>query len=161
MLFEYLGRSLARYLSQPRTFGAHPATNRPECLRNTIRKGDVLLVEGNSRLSSAIKYLTESTWSHAALCVGDIDCEGDPFLVEVDVVEGVRGIPLTTFAGDHTRICRPVGLDRREIDLVADFVIERLGYRYDLRNIFDLARYLLSTPPVPERWRRRLLALGN
>ncbi len=37
----------------------------------TLRKGDVLLVEGTSRFSSAIKYLTQSTWSHAALYIGD------------------------------------------------------------------------------------------
>jgi len=29
------------------------------------------------------------------------------------------------------------------------------------RNILDLARYLLPTPPVPVRWRRRMLALGS
>jgi len=40
-------------------------------------------------------------------------------------------------------------------------VIARLGLEYDTRNIFDLARYLLPTPPVPVRWRRRLIALGS
>ena len=38
--------------------------------RYTLRPGDVLLVEGSSRISTAIKYLTQSTWSHAALFVG-------------------------------------------------------------------------------------------
>ena len=37
----------------------------------TLRKGDVLLVEGSNRISTAVKYLTQSTWSHAALCVAD------------------------------------------------------------------------------------------
>ena len=36
-----------------------------------LQPGDVLLVEGNSRVSVAIKYLTQSTWSHAALYIGD------------------------------------------------------------------------------------------
>jgi hypothetical protein len=27
--------------------------------------------------------------------------------------------------------------------------------------VFDLARYLFPTPPVPVRWRRRMLALGS
>lgn len=44
---------------------------------------------------------------------------------------------------------------------VIRFVRDRLGYRYDLRNVVDLARYLLPTPPVPVRWRRRMLALGS
>src|SRR5574337_378503 len=34
-------------------------------------------------------------------------------------------------------------------------------HRYDLKNVVDLARYLLPTPPVPVGWRRRLLALGS
>ncbi len=38
---------------------------------------------------------------------------------------------------------------------------ERIGYKYDLKNIFDLARYLIQTPPVPQKYRRRLLALGS
>lgn len=35
------------------------------------------------------------------------------------------------------------------------------GQQYDLKNIVDLARYLLPNPPVPTRWRRRMLALGS
>lgn len=30
-----------------------------------------------------------------------------------------------------------------------------------MRNIVDLARYLIPTPPVPTRWRRRMIALGS
>ena len=37
----------------------------------------------------------------------------------------------------------------------------RLGQRYDLKNIFDLARYLIPTPPIPSRWRRLALSLGS
>lgn len=38
---------------------------------------------------------------------------------------------------------------------------DRIGSVYDLRNVIDLARYLLPTPPVPTPMRRRLLALGS
>jgi len=41
-------------------------------LRDCLEPGDVLLVEGNSRISATIKYLTQSTWSHAALYVGPV-----------------------------------------------------------------------------------------
>src|SRR6516162_8844122 len=41
-------------------------------LRDTLRPGDVLLVEGKGRISGGIKYLTQSTWSHSALYVGPI-----------------------------------------------------------------------------------------
>ena len=40
-------------------------------LKRHIRKGDVVLVEGNERISECIKYLTQSSWSHSALYVGD------------------------------------------------------------------------------------------
>jgi hypothetical protein len=38
--------------------------------------------------------------------------------------------------------------------------VERLGFAYDLKNIIDLMRYLLPLP-VPQRWRRRMIALGS
>ena len=54
------------------TSGYEPyAAARPELVAMTIRPGDVLLVEGaRSKVNSAIRYLTQSTWSHAALYVG-------------------------------------------------------------------------------------------
>ena len=39
-------------------------------LELVMEPGDILLVEGNQRVSSAIKYLTQSTWSHAAFYLG-------------------------------------------------------------------------------------------
>lgn len=48
-----------------------------------------------------------------------------------------------------TRICRPVGLNEQERRAVTTFAISRLGHHYDLKNVIDLARYLLPTPPVP------------
>src|SRR5258708_35370670 len=69
-LLHWFGRRLADYLSQPRR-GAQIATSPPELLKAALRPGDVLLVEGNTRISLAIKYLTQSTWAHAAFCIGD------------------------------------------------------------------------------------------
>jgi hypothetical protein len=40
-------------------------------------------------------------------------------------------------------------------------MVSRVGYAYDLKNVFDLARYLWRTPPVPDRVKRRLLAFGS
>jgi len=123
----------------------------------------VLLVEGNTRVSAAIKYLTQSTWSHAALCVGDAlgDRHPGPGFVEADIVDGVRVIGLDAFEGLHCRVCRPVGLTPAEIVAISGFAIARIGHRYDLRNVVDLLRYLVPTPPIPVRWRRRILALGS
>lgn len=65
----WLGGHLARYLAREVHIHAAVPATRPERLLATLRPGDVLLVEGNSRVSTAIKYLTQSTWSHAALYV--------------------------------------------------------------------------------------------
>ena len=70
-------------------------------------------------------------------------------------------MPLSKYASFNTRICRPVGLSEAEQQRVVLFVVERIGQQYDTRNIVDLARYLFPTPPVPVRWRRRMLALGS
>jgi len=165
-LLERFGRWLALFLSRPRNRDVQVATNKPEELAATLQKGDVLLVEGTSRFSVAIKYLTQSTWSHAALFIGEaLDQSGTDqkhcVLVEADVNEGVRAVPLKTYYNIHTRICRPVGLSSVEIDAVADYAVKRLGHQYDLKNVLDLARYLIQTPPVPRRWKRQLLALGS
>lgn len=122
-----------------------------------LKPGDVLLVEGQTRISVAIKYLTQSTWSHAALyAAGQPRC-----FLEADIHNGVRAVGVDEYEGLNCRICRPVGLNTEEIEQVIGYVSARLGYQYDLKNVVDLARYLLPTPPVPVRWRRRMLALGS
>jgi hypothetical protein len=161
-----LGGALARYLAQPRHVHGTSAPGDLGVLAGMLRPADVILVEGASRFSTAVKYLTQSTWSHAALYIGDRlgtrNAKGEMHVVvEADVTEGVRAVPLTQFAGLHLRVCRPVGLSDAEAAAVIDHAAARLGHRYDLRNVFDLLRYLFPTPPVPLRWRRRLLALGS
>jgi len=165
-LLEKIGTKLARRLSASREESKQVATSSPEKLSGSLRPGDVVLVEGNSSISTAIKYLTQSSWSHAALYVGDalpaVTEEGErPVLVEADINDGVRCVGLSRYASFHTRICRPVGLNQDEITQVIQYVISRLGYKYDLRNIIDLARYLFPVVPVPARFRRRLLSLGS
>lgn len=163
---RFLGRRLARYLSCPRDIDVHPATSPAHLVEATLQPGDVLLVEGTSRFSTAIKYLTQSTWSHSALYVGDVidppGIVGDrKVLIEADINKGVRAIPFSEYAGWHSRICRPVGLSAHERARVIHYMVSRLGYQYDMKNIFDLARYLVPTPPVPGRWKRRMLTLGS
>jgi len=160
-----LGRALARYLNQP-IHGYEPfSVSHPATLATMLQPGDVLLVEGNARISTAIKYLTQSTWSHAALYVGDFRHSGlgldAPVLIEADLEEGVIAVPLTKYGALNTRICRPVGLRAQDAEHVVHYAIGRLGHAYDLRNVIDLARYLLPVPPIPVRWRRRMLALGG
>jgi len=54
-----------------------------------------------------------------------------------------------------------VGLSDADRDAIVRFMVDSIGMQYDLKNIVDLARYLLPTPPVPVRLRRRMLALGS
>jgi hypothetical protein len=82
-------------------------------------------------------------------------------LIEADVENGVLSAPASKYASAHTRICRPVWLSADDIQAVIDFAVDRIGLAYDLRNIVDLLRYLLPTPPVPTRFRRRMIALGS
>lgn len=166
MLLDGVGRRLARWLNTPRDGILAPRTSAPGAVARVLRPGDVLLVEGSSRISTAIKYLTQSSWSHAALCIAVADPaavpgQESPVLLEADVSEGVRLVPLQRYGDLHTRICRPVGLSATDIARLVRLALERVGHRYDMKNIFDLARYLLPTPPVPSRYRRQLLTFGS
>ena len=160
-----IGQVIARYLDKPAQ-GYEPYTpSDPEALRACLRPGDVLLVEGNNHIAGVIKYLTQSTWSHAALYVGSIGDrttdDGEPLvLVEAHIGQGVIGAPLSKYFRFHTRICRPIGLNDEDRARVCAYAAERIGFDYDLKNIIDLLRYLFPLP-VPQRWRRRLMALGS
>jgi hypothetical protein len=131
----------------------------------TLIPADVLLIEGNTRMSAAIRYLTQSMWSHAALFVGarpDLpSIHGEPTtLIEADVLHGVRVVPLSAYSQYRVRICRPVNLTPADSERLIRYAMQRLGHQYDLKNVLDLARYLFPIP-VPARLRRRLMAFGS
>jgi hypothetical protein len=163
---DWLGRRLASELTSE-TPGTEPfVPSAPDALRRALRPADVLLVAGSSRLSGTIKYLTQSHWSHAALFVGETpdlpgEGKGQHVLIEVDVGVGCISSPLSKYANHHTRICRPVNLTDADRRTVVRYVISHLGTSYDMRNVIDLARYLVPTPPIPARFRRRMIALGS
>jgi Permuted papain-like amidase enzyme, YaeF/YiiX, C92 family len=165
VMLDTVGQLIARYL-QKEVPGYEPFTpSDPEHLRSIIEQGDVLLVEGNNRISGIIKYLTQSTWSHAALYVGPIEGalepDGEPHvLIEANVGEGVNTAPLSKYFSYHTRVCRPVGLSFEDRNTVCRYAINRIGFGYDTKNILDLMRFLFPLP-VPQRWRRRMIALGS
>ena len=164
-MLDGVGRLIARYLQKP-VLGYEPFTpSDPDALRQSLQPGDVLLVEGNNHIAGVIKYLTQSTWSHSALYVGPLlgrtTADGEPHvLIEANVGEGVVAAPLSKYLRFHTRICRPVGLTETDCAAVCAYAVERIGFAYDLKNIVDLLRYLLPLP-APQRWRRRLIALGS
>src|SRR6202521_772147 len=146
-VLDGVGRRIAQYLDRP-IEGFHPFTpSDPDALRALLQPCDVLLVEGNNHIAGVIKYLTQSTWSHAALYVGPIGerttLDGEPLvLVEANIGEGVVGAPLSKYLRHHTRICRPIGLAPDDCHRVCAYAAERIGFDYDVKKYIYLLRYL-------------------
>jgi hypothetical protein len=166
-----------RLLTKPRRHYQHFVENVPSSLKATIQPGDVLLVDGNQRVSQAIKYLTMSSWSHSALYVGDALLRRDAatraemqkrfgreakyLLIEALVDRGVVVSPLVKYIHLNIRICRPIGLKPEDLAVVLDYVIARIGFRYDQRNFWDLTRYLLPFRMIPSTLRDDALHFGS
>ena len=164
---DKVGLWLSRRVSAVATTYEPYAASRIDLVARVIQPGDVLLVEGGrSKISSAIKYLTQSTWSHAALYVGAMPQFGEegkpiPSLIEAELGEGVIASPLEKYASFNTRICRPIGLTPEDRAALIAYATARIGDQYDTRNVIDLVRFLLPNPPVPARFRRRMISLGS
>ena len=154
-----------------------PPPSSPVCdynrLSYELRPGDVILVEGRSRISTVIKAITQSSWTHAALYIGrlfDIDdrmlqarirgsYEGDPgeqLVVEALLGAGTVISPLAKYRMQHVRICRPKGLEPGDARRVVEYTIRHLGSDYDVRQLFDLARFFFPWSVLPRRWRSSL-----
>ena len=150
-ILDKIGDGIARILERE-TSGYVPFTpSDPETLERVLLPGDVLLIEGNQKVSAGIKYLTQSTWSHSALYIGEALDERDEngkrrTLVEVNLGEGCVAVALDKYQHYNTRICRPVGLTRDDRKKVVDFMVGSLGLKYDMRNIIDLMRYFATDP---------------
>ncbi len=157
-----IGKHLASYLTKTLPGYQRIDTLSAADVAAILRPGDILLVEGNTRISTAIKYLTQSSWSHACLYVGAGGQSSDlANLLEADLKEGVRLVSLQHYANLNLRICRPVNLSIEDTEKLIDFATSKLGHRYDLKNVFDLIRYLVQKPLVPNRYRRAMIGLGS
>jgi len=149
--------------------------NNMDKLKETLRIGDVLLVEGDQRISQVIRYLTQSSWSHCGLYMGDALLKGDPeraaalrqrfgdeanyLLIEADTPEGVCASPLSKYERFNIRICRP-RLHPGDIDTLLAHVVSHLGRKYNVRHVYELARFFFPVSIVPRRWRRAALTFG-
>jgi len=138
-----------------------------------LRVGDVLLIEGRSRISRIIKTITISPWTHSAIYIGRIDEIKDGALQnriaehfsgrhnEMLLLESLLGMgtivrPVSTYEGEHIRICRPKIASLEERYKVISYAVEQLGYEYDVRHILDLARFFFPFSIMPRRWRSSL-----
>jgi hypothetical protein len=180
-IFSWLLSRLSDYavslLTKPLKRYTLQIPNDMAALKRHIRKGDVVLVEGNERISQCIKYLTQSSWSHSALYVGDEPIRRSPalkpelvarfgeeanFLVVEAIVEaGVALSPLSKYRDFNLRVCRPFNLSSADLAEVMDEAIRSVGDTYDLRNVIDLMRYFLPVSLVPARFRRQALQFGS
>jgi hypothetical protein len=175
-LRAWITERVSRFLSQPiGHYEQHYRTD-VEQLKRHVKKGDVLLVEGEQRVSSVIKYLTQSSWSHAAIYVGDelvkrggalrelaiehFGEEADHLVVEA-LMDGVVASPLVKYSEHNTRLCRPHRLRGAHQRELLDETVASIGMRYDLRNIVDLAVHLLVVSIMPGRYQRDALRLGS
>ncbi len=154
-----------------------PRTDYYRLLEN-LELADVVLVEGRTRMSGVIQSVTLSSWSHAALYVGRLgDLPSDsvsehvlrasgndsrtPVVVEAEIEQGVRLLPLSRYAGEHLRLCRPSRLDPADAMRVRNYALARLGTPYDKRHIVDLLRFLIPFGALPRRWRSTLFEAGH
>jgi cell wall-associated NlpC family hydrolase len=118
-IVSHLRQWLLKKLEKPRKGYEQRVYNDFEKLYNIIRPGDVVLVEGRSEMSRIIKLFSGSSWSHAAMYVGNalIDSSHDHgnryvalygndanhMLIEAYSGQGVIAAPLSKYQVQHYR----------------------------------------------------------
>jgi Permuted papain-like amidase enzyme, YaeF/YiiX, C92 family len=134
----------ARFLAEP--VARHSASIGADApsLGALLRRGDVLLTQGITRMAMLVRYLTGSPWSHVSMYVGALEEKPDPCcVVEADVAAGVRAVPLSEFKGLRVRVLRPTGLQEADRQRLADWVVSRIGDEYDIAHAWALGTGLL------------------
>jgi hypothetical protein len=142
--------ALTLYLAQPVKHFSPSTAADTRSLCALLRRGDVLLTEGNTRMAVLVKGITRSPWTHVSMYVGPLEAGPDPrCVVEADVAAGVRAVALSEFKGLRVRVLRPTGLHETDRRRLADWVVSRIGAEYDLAHAWALARRLLRLPLAP------------
>ena len=173
---EALANAVVRFLTREIHNYQRRIPNNLERLKRNVRPGDVVLVEGKTRVAQVIKYLTQSSWSHSAFYVGDRlvsdshplasryrELYGDDarhMIVEADLESGVAAVPIVKYADHNLRLCRPFSIFSEDLERVGEEIISRIGDDYDSSHLVDLGRYLTPFSLVPERWRGKAFSGG-
>jgi hypothetical protein len=167
-MLSYVSKKIADFLNQSREVQETPFCDFSR-LRFEIRSCDVILVEGRTRIGDIIKTITQSRWTHAALFVGrlsEIEDEetrkliesyypgdkSEQLIIESLLGEGTVISPLTKYQYDNLRICRPKEISPQDVQKVINTAARYLGSRYDMRQVLDLARFLVPYWFLPRRW---------
>jgi permuted papain-like amidase YaeF/Yiix C92 family enzyme len=164
---------MAHMLTRPLRGYEQRIPNNLSALKSTLRKGDVFLVEGDQRVSQVIRYLTQSSWSHCAMYIGDELWRYQPAIADrllaehgeearhmvIEALDGTGVVcsPIAKYARHNVRVCRPRGLRREDLDRLIDELVRQLGRPYSVRHIVSLARYFFPVSLIPRRFRRAAL----
>ena len=168
-MFDFISKPLINWLNSERSARKYPLSDY-ERICYELKPCDVVLIEGRTRVSDVIGWITQSPWTHAALYIGRIHDIEDKELSEIIsnhydgdaadrlVIESILGRgtlvqSLQAYESEHMRICRPSRLALKDSKQVRRYAISRLGVDYDIRQIFDLARFLFPWFILPRRWR--------
>lgn len=169
---DYIWHKFVQWLTCDRKINHVPLSDFDR-MRFELRPGDVLLIEGRSKVSDIIKMITQSVWTHSLLYVGRIHDIDDPdlrahikkfhngnnedqIIVESLLGQGTIADILDKYRKDHIRICRPRGLTRADSQEVIHYAIRQLGTDYNVRQLLDLARFMFPYGIIPRRWRSSL-----
>lgn len=138
-------------------------------LSRTLQPGDVILIDGRSRLDEALKNVTSSRWSRAILYLGQPHEIADPALrrqlgeylpcgpetrliLSARLDSGITLQSLSLLEHEHLRICRPRSLNNEERQALIRHAISRLGVGTQ-RSWFAVITLLLPWSWLPRRWR--------
>jgi len=174
---RWVVQRMTELLTQPLHTYEQRIPNSFASLKQNLKPGDVILVEGDQRVSQVIRYLTQSSWSHSALFIGDELRRFRPdladtlrerhgelaqyLLLEADVGSGVACSPVSKYLAHNVRVCRPRGLRREDLDHMLAELTAQLGKQYNVRQILELGRYFMPVSLIPRRFRRTALQLGG
>ena len=143
-------------------------------LRQRLKLGDLVLVSGTARISTVVKVLTRSKWSHVVIYVGnrkdlleekEIEEWSSKFgadsmehlVIDADPIKGVHLKPVDDFAGYVLRHCRAQALDQEDCQKVVDVSIAQMGREYDIKHILKLLLFFaLPWELLPAVARRKI-----
>ena len=129
-LLQSIGTQLAKFLTKEHIHDDAYYRTSFNDIKSVLEPGDVVLVEGKSRVSSAIQFITSSDWSHAAIFIGKTDYFKHS-LIEVKAVEGCKYTDINTYKQHTLRICRPMFLNKRKRKILLSHLITKIGSKYD------------------------------
>ena len=132
MLLQFIGTQLAKFLTKEHIYVDAYYRISIQDIMLTVKPGDVILVEGQSRASNAIQFITGSNWSHATIFIGKTKAF-DHSLIEVKAVEGCKYTDLDVYKQHNLRICRPIFLDKKKRITIINYLKKknRLKIRFE------------------------------